>query len=69
MARGAREPMRRRAGSSKEIADEHPGVAEFRRDLAISHSNIGIVLGQIGDTERALDSHREAIVHLSGARQ
>ena len=45
----------------QKIADDHPDVAEYRRDLAISHHNIGSVLRESGRLTEALAAHEAAL--------
>ena len=39
------------------LADENPDVTDFRGSLAHSHSSIGWLHSQTGQTAEALDSH------------
>ena len=42
------------------VADAHPDVAEYQRDLAIAHTNIGSSLFATGKPAAAMESYGKA---------
>jgi len=48
----------------QKIADAHPGVAEYGRDLAVTQCNIGILLRETGKPTEALAMHEAALAIL-----